>query len=119
MAEKQGVRPEILRAVLTDDVAAMPDDVALAWRFARATLAHDVEADRYRDEIVKRWGRRAVVSLAFTLTAARIYPTVKYATGHGHICSRIVVDGTPVAIDREQMARSLTLASGHRVSQAS
>jgi hypothetical protein len=119
MAEKQGVRPEILRAVLTDDVAAMPDDVALAWRFARATLAHDVEADRYRDEIVTRWGRRAVISLAFTITAARIYPTVKYATGHGHICSRIVVGGAPVAIDREQMARSLTLASGHQVSRAS
>jgi hypothetical protein len=119
MAEKRGVRPEILRAVLTDDEAAMPDDVALAWRFARATLAHDVEADRYREEIVKRWGRRAVISLAFTITAARIYPTVKYATGHGHICARVVVGGTPVAIDRDRMPRPLAVVSGHHVSCAS
>jgi hypothetical protein len=119
MAEKQGVRPDILRAVLTDDVASMPDDVALAWRFTRATLAHDPAADGYRHEIVERWGRRAVLTLAFAITAARIYPTVKYATGHGHICSRVVVGGTPVAIDREQIARSLTLASGHQVSRAS
>jgi hypothetical protein len=35
---------------------------------------------------------------------------VKYATGHGHICSRVVVGGTPVAIDRTQMSRSLGLA---------
>ena len=41
MAEQQGVRPEILRALLKDDVAAMPEEVALAWRFTRATLAHD------------------------------------------------------------------------------
>jgi hypothetical protein len=45
MAERQGVSPAILRAILTDDVAAMPDDVALAWRFTRATLAHDAAAD--------------------------------------------------------------------------
>src|SRR5262249_47796782 len=73
MAERQGVRPEILRAILTDDVAAMPDDVALAWRFTRAVLAHDPAADDYRAVILERWGPRAVVSLAFAITAARIY----------------------------------------------
>ena len=35
-------------------MAAMPDDVALAWRFTRATLAHDETADDYRAEIVRR-----------------------------------------------------------------
>ncbi len=60
-----------------------------------------------------------MISLAFTITAARIYPTVKYATGHGHICSRVVVGGTPVAIDREPIARPLVLASGRHVSRAS
>jgi hypothetical protein len=48
MPERQGVRPEILRAILTDDVAAIPDDVALAWRVTKATLAHDPAADDYR-----------------------------------------------------------------------
>lgn len=100
MAEQQGIGPEILRALLKDDEAAMPEDVALAWRFTRATLAHDAAADDYRDEIVRRWGPRAVVSLAFAITTARMYPTVKYAMGHGKICSRIVVNGAPVAIDR-------------------
>ena len=86
--------------LLQDDVAAMPDDVALAWRFTRATLAHDETADDYRGEIVRRWGPRAVVTLAFAITTARMYPTVKYAMGHGKICSRVVVDGAPLAIDR-------------------
>jgi hypothetical protein len=99
MAERAGVSPAVLKAVLADDPRAMPPDVALAWRFTRATLAHDPAADEYRDEIVSRWGRRALVSLAFAITAARIYPTVKYALGHGKSCMRAVVNGTPVALD--------------------
>jgi hypothetical protein len=101
MAERQGVRPEILRAILKDDVAAMPDDVALAWRFTKAILSHDPAADDYRAVILERWGPRAVVSLAFAITTARIYPTVKYAMGHGRACTRVVVGGAPVTIDRE------------------
>lgn len=99
MAERAGVDPAVLSAVLREDVAAMPPDVALAWRFTRATLDHDPAADRYRDEIIGRWGPRAVVSLAFAIVTARMYPTMKYAMGHGKACTRIVVGGTPVAFD--------------------
>lgn len=106
MAERQGVRPDILRAVLTDDVAAMPDDVALAWRFTKAVLAHDAAADEHRNVIRERWGPRAVVSLAFAITTARIYPTVKYTMGHGRMCTRVVVAGTPVAIDRDLTSKA-------------
>ena len=98
MAERQGIRPEVLRAILKDDVNAMPDDVALAWRFTKAVLAHDPAADDYRAVILERWGPRAVVSLAFAITTARIYPTVKYAMGHGKTCTRVVVGGSPVVI---------------------
>jgi len=112
MAEKRGVRPEILRAILRDDVAAMPDDVALAWRFTKAILAHDPAADDYRAVILERWGPRAVVSLAFAITTARIYPTVKYAMGHGKACTRVVVAGAPVAIDRDVTSKPWGLTSG-------
>src|SRR5262249_21544829 len=72
MAERAGVNSQILRAVLTDDPDAMPPDVALVWRFTRAMLAHDESADEYRREIVKRWGSRALVSLACAIAAARL-----------------------------------------------
>ncbi len=57
MAERAGVSPAVLRAVLADNPDAMPPDVALVWKFTRATLAHDAAADEYREAIVKRWGR--------------------------------------------------------------
>ena len=99
MAERAGVSPAVLGALFADKPEAMPADVALVWNFTRATLAHDAAADEYRDAIVNRWGRRALVSLTFAITAARIYPTVKYALGHGKACMRVVVGGAPVALD--------------------
>ena len=100
MAERMGVDPKVIRAVLTETPVMMPPDVALAWRFTRATLEHDPSADQYRDEIIKRWGPRAVVTLAFAILTARMYPTVKYAMGHGKACTRIVVGGAPLAFDK-------------------
>jgi len=98
MAEKSGVDPNVLRAILAEDAAAMPDDVALAWRFTRASIDHDPTADDYRAEIARRWGPRAVISLAYASLASRTYPTVKYAMGHGKTCQRIVVAGAPAPL---------------------
>jgi hypothetical protein len=109
MAERAGVRPQVLRAVLNEDPDAMPPEVALVWRFTRASLAHDESADRYRDEIVGRWGPRALVSLACAMAASRLYPTVKYALGHGKACTRIVVGGAPVAVGP---GRALAVGAG-------
>ena len=105
MAEKSGVDPKVLRAILSEDAAAMPDDVALAWRFTRAALDHHPIVDEYRQEIVRRWGPRAVISLAFAMVASRTYPTVKYAMGHGQTCARVVVGGTPVTFDHAVVSR--------------
>jgi hypothetical protein len=110
MAERSGVSPAVLRAVLTDNAEAMPPDVRLVWNFTRATLAHDGSADEYREEIVKRWGRRALVSVAFAITAARVYPTVKYALGHGKACMRVVVGGAPVVLDHGRAPVSADMA---------
>jgi hypothetical protein len=94
MAAKAGVRPEILRAILAGDEAAMGENAALAYRFARASLERRLEeADALRDEVVRRWGQKGLVALTLALTTARMYPTVKYALGHGKSCSRVMVAG--------------------------
>lgn len=98
MAEREGIDPRQIRAVATGDERAMSETTRLGYRFAKATLAHAPEADELRDEIVRRWGKRAAVSLAFIVAAGRVYPTVKYALGHGKTCQRVTVGGavTPV-----------------------
>ncbi len=98
IATAQGVDPAVLRAIIAGDEAAMGETAALGYRFARASLARDMEAtDPLRDEIVRRWGDKALVAISLALVASRMYPTLKYALGYGKSCSRVVVAGEPVA----------------------
>ncbi|WP_292937091.1 hypothetical protein [Noviherbaspirillum sp.] len=98
MAEREGVSARLLRAVFDNDEKAMGPDVTLAVRYARAVLAHDLEADGLREQIAARWGQRAVVSLALSIAAAKVYPTMKYALGHGQACTRVHIGGTETRV---------------------
>lgn len=93
MAEREGVDPAVLRAIVARDFVAMPYDVALAARFAELTLSHAPEADDVREEVVRHWGKRALISLALAIAASRLFPTVKYAVGHGRACTRLTIGG--------------------------
>jgi hypothetical protein len=98
MAIAAGIDPKVIRAVAQRDYASMPEDVVIAVRFAEASLAHSLEADEPRDEIVRRWGQRGLVSLAMAMTAARMYPTAKYALGHGKACMRLTFAGETATV---------------------
>ncbi len=102
MAEREGCDPDQLRAILARNVGAMSPDVSLGYRFAEAVLCHDPAADELRDQILQRWGRRGLVSLSFAIAAGRLFPTVKYALGHGRACTRVTVGGIPAAISAQQ-----------------
>jgi hypothetical protein len=106
-AERAGVAPTTISAVVRADDDAMPVPVRLGVRFVRAALAHDPAADALREEVVKTWGPRGLVSLSFALVTARLYPTLKYAMGHGRACQRVLISGAPVTTS----ARSLDVRS--------
>jgi hypothetical protein len=94
MALEDGVDPRVLAAVLGGDEAALTEGQRLAIAFVRAARDHDLAADAYREQIVARWGKRALVALSFGMVAAKLYPTLKYALGYGQACARIDVAGT-------------------------
>lgn len=100
MAQREGVDPVILRAIVARDYVAMPYEVALAARFTEASLGHAPEADDLREEVLRRWGKRGLISLAFAMLSARMYPTLKYALGHGQACTRLVVGGETRPVPR-------------------
>jgi len=105
MAAASGVKPQVLRAILAGDEAAMGPDAALAWRFAQASLARDMEAcDPLREAIVRRWGEKGLVALSLALTTARMYPTLKYALGHGKACSKVTVAGVAMPVVHRALA---------------
>ena len=97
-ALRAGIPAATIAAVVKRDEAAMSPDVALAVRFALAVLTRDGNvADALRDQIVLRWGPRALLALAFGIMGAQLYPTLKYALGHGKACTRVVVAGQAVS----------------------
>jgi hypothetical protein len=96
-ALSSGVAPATIAAIIKGDETAMSPDVALGYWFARAVLARDVEVDGLREEIVRRWGQRALLALSFGVMASQLYPTLKYALGHGKACTRVVIAGQAVA----------------------
>ncbi|MBV8615228.1 MAG: hypothetical protein JOY66_15885 [Acetobacteraceae bacterium] len=100
MAERAGCRPEVLRAIAAREVARLPHDAALGLRFADSVLRRDPAAEGAREEVLRRWGKRALVSLAFAVTAGRLFPTLKYALGHGAACAQVRVAGETVALRR-------------------
>lgn len=110
MAERARVDPVVLRAIVARDYAAMPYEVGLAVRFAEATLRRAPEADDLREEVVRQFGKRGLISLAFAILAARMYPTLKYALGHGRACTRLTIGGETRAVLR-QPAQSTQKAS--------
>jgi hypothetical protein len=112
MAQHGGVEPAVLRAIVARDFTAMPEDVALSVRFTEATLARNPEADELRGQVVRRFGERGLISLAFAMLAARMYPTLKYALGFGHACTRLTIGGEtqPVRRDIRPLVRAVTAA---------
>jgi hypothetical protein len=94
MALADKVDPNTIAAIVAGDHARAGELAALGMRFALAARAHDPAADEPRADIERRWGKRAVVSVAFALSASRFFPTFKYALGYGKACQRIDVAGT-------------------------
>ena len=93
MAEQAGVAASDLRAIVAGDVAQISDGASLGYRFAKSALARDGQLDPLRDEVVRRWGRKALGAIAISMMASRTFPALKYALGHGQSCQLVEIGG--------------------------
>jgi hypothetical protein len=104
MAEAAGVKPQTIRAILGRDYLSCSKEALLGIELALSTIARDGTGDETRAEILRRWGRAGLVSLAYAIVAAQAYPTFKYAIGHGHACVRLRVGGETIPMQTPQYA---------------
>ena len=118
MAQREGVDPAILRAVVARDLTAMPYEVALAARFAEASLRHAPEADDLREEVVRQFGKRGLISLAFALVAGAHLSDAEICAGLRPSVHAVTIGGATAAgaapIDQsahERFRRATTNAS--------
>lgn len=91
MAEAAGVAPNVIRAIVQRDYEHLSKEALLGVELALSTIARDGSGEEARQEILRKWGRAGLVSLAYAIVGAQAYPTFKYAIGHGHTCVRLCV----------------------------
>jgi len=96
MAERDGIDPALLRAIIRQDFDALPEGVRIVVRFCLASLERTAQADELREQLVAYYSPRALASVAVVMAASRLYPTVKYALGHGAACALLDVGGKRV-----------------------
>lgn len=101
MALEAKVSPEIVHAIIERDLEKLPEEIALVVRFVELVLAHNPEADDLREEIVKRWGDKGLIAIAYGISTSRVYPALKYTMGFGQACSRIQVNDLSLAPTRQ------------------
>jgi hypothetical protein len=97
MAEKSGMSESDLRAVIAGDVARMSADASLGYRFAKAAIARSTELGDLREEVVVRWGRKALGAIAIGIVTTLTFPALKYALGHGRSCQLVEIGGDMIA----------------------
>ena len=99
MALEAGVAPAMVRAIVARDADRMSSDALLGMRLADAVLAHE-SGDTAREAALARFGEKGLVTLAYSIAATRIYPTMKRALGHAHACERLRVGDETVTAAR-------------------
>jgi hypothetical protein len=90
-AKKTGVSHQILQAAVVGEVEALPDDLALVYRFAEAVVARTGEEDELRGRIEELYGKAGLVELALAIAVCRVFPTTKRALGFATSCSKVAV----------------------------
>jgi hypothetical protein len=104
MAQATGLPTDVIRAIIQGDESLISHDALLGVRIAQATIARDGTGEQSREEILRRWGRAGLVSLAYAIVAAQAYPAFKYAIGHGHACVRLRVGEETIAVKHPEFA---------------
>ncbi|HRE90717.1 MAG TPA: hypothetical protein PK095_16445 [Myxococcota bacterium] len=104
LATRDGVAEETLCRLVRGELRALDADTRLGAEYARAVADRSPDVDFYGQVVVERFGRRALASLALAVTAARIFPTLKVALGHGSRCARLSVGGRALVAGIESAA---------------
>lgn len=98
MALKAGVPAPSISAVIRGDIEQADAETAFGFRYGMAVATNHPDAVTYAEQAKKRYGKRGVISLAFTVAASRVYPAVKRGMGHGAACAKIVVANDIIAV---------------------
>ncbi len=91
MALAAGLDPKCIAALLRGDLEQAGKDAELGFSYGIAVSQNTPAAVTLSEEVERRYGKRALVSMAYGVACARVYPALKRGLGHGVACSKINV----------------------------
>jgi hypothetical protein len=97
MARENGMADAQIEAVIKGDLAAMQEDTALGYRFARAIVERLPEANSLREHVRARWGDKGVLDLTLNVQISRLYPMIKLGMGYAKNCTMVTVGKSQMA----------------------
>lgn len=100
MARKDGMAAEKLAALVRGDIETAGPDAALGYRYGMAVATNSDKVIDLVEQVRNRYGERGLVSLAYSVTTARMYPTLKRAMGHGAVCAKLTVSNETIPVRR-------------------
>src|SRR4051812_14302489 len=98
MATRAGVSPRVLKSLLAGELDAVSEETRTAFLFVGHALRRSPEADALREQLIARYGPRAVTRLAFQAALAPQFPTLKALLGHARACSRVRIGDETVPV---------------------
>ena len=96
MAVEAGMPPAVIAALLSG--TPTDSEAQLGFDYGRALLTASPELDRLREEVERRWGKKALVGLSMHAMTTRNYPVLKRALGHAKSCQKVRVGNVEVAV---------------------
>ena len=98
MALAAGVDPKRIAALLRGDLEQAGKDAELGFRYGIAVSQNTPDAVRLSEEVERRYGKRALVSMAYAVACSRVYPALKRGLGHGAACAKINVSDETIVL---------------------
>lgn len=98
MALAAGVDPKHIAALLRGDLEQAGEDAELGFRYGIAVSQNTPNTVGLSEEVERRYGKRALVSMAYAVACSRVYPALKRGLGHGAACAKINVSDETIVL---------------------
>lgn len=91
LARQDSVSPDVLKAVLDSRPDDLPPELADVYHFAEEVVTASGAEEPFREKVRRHYGEEALVELAMTMAACRVFPIAKRALGYAKSCSQVEV----------------------------
>lgn len=91
LARKDGVKGDVLTAVIHRQPEQLPDELRDVYAFAHAVTLDEPQQHDLRERIRERYGDHGLVEISLAIALHRVFPTLKRGLGYAKSCSQVTV----------------------------